>query len=373
MKRWSLLIATIAGTEVRIHATFLLLVVFMAAQAMRIGGTALAVESIAFLLLAFTCVLLHEFGHVFAARRYGIRTPDITLLPIGGLARLERMPKEPLKELVVAVAGPAVNVVIFFLISVVFQVRFANPIDVEMQPSVATLFGKLAVWNLLMVAFNMIPAFPMDGGRVLRALLAMTMKNYARATRLAAGIGQTIAVAGAVVGILFFHQGIIFALIALFIFLSAGDEAAYVTERESMRGLLVRDAMMTNFQSLTTDAKLQHAVEMLLAGTQHDFPVLNREGEYVGLLKRNRLISALAEHGVFHPVAEVIDSGDAVLSPYERLGEALDQLRESGHPVLPVMDPVSGILCGLLSKENIGEMLMVRHALQEGRGEDSFG
>ncbi|HSJ00919.1 MAG TPA: site-2 protease family protein, partial [Verrucomicrobium sp.] len=168
MKRWSLHVATFGGTEVRIHATFLLLLAWIGLLAMRQGGGAAAIEAVAFLAVMFLCVLLHEFGHVIAARRYGIKTPDVTLLPIGGLARLERMPTKPQEELVVAIAGPAVNIAIAGLLFLWTRIVPTPSLAFDMVEGPFAV--RLMVWNLIMVAFNMIPAFPMDGGRVLRAV-----------------------------------------------------------------------------------------------------------------------------------------------------------------------------------------------------------
>jgi CBS domain-containing protein len=220
---------------------------------------------------------------------------------------------------------------------------------------------RVAQWNIVMVLFNMIPAFPMDGGRVLRAGLAM-MTDYGKATRWAAAIGQGFAVFGAIAA-LFLFQNPLLLIVAMFIFLSAGQEASMVKEDESARGLTVRDAMVTEFHSLREGSTLQEAVDRLLSGTQHDFPVVNREGEFTGLLTRTALISALAKHGAQHYVSEVMEPLEIKLDPRQALKEGLEQLRVLGLPAIPVLDPLSGKIAGLLTTENIGEMLMIRAAL----------
>lgn len=360
MKRWSISLGTWFGTEVRIHLTFLLLLSFFGWQTAQYGGAAAAVDMMLLILAMFTCVLLHEFGHVLAAKRYGIRTPDITLLPIGGLARLERMPRDPVQELIVALAGPAVNVVI---VIVLFTWRgFAVSTPSEMGLMQGSFSGRLMIWNVFMIAFNMIPAFPMDGGRVLRALLAMFL-DYVQATRIAAGIGQTFAVLGAVIALMNFGNNPLLLVIAIFIFMSAGNEAAQVSDQEAMRGLLVRQAMVTDFRSLPHTAVLRDAVSVLLSGSQHDFPVLDAGDTFTGILSRTRLISALADHGDLHPVGSVVEPCAVVLDPDQPLLEALDKLRLSGSPALPVLDPTTKHLIGLLTAENIGEMIMVRAAM----------
>lgn len=360
MKRWSISLGTWLGTEVRIHLTFLLLLAFFGWQAAQYGGAAAAVDMTLLIVAVFTCVLLHEFGHVLAAKRFGIRTPDITLLPIGGLARLERMPRDPVQELIVALAGPAVNVAIVILLFVWRGFALSSPDELGLMRG--SFSGRLMIWNVFMVAFNMIPAFPMDGGRVLRALLAMFL-DYVKATRIAAVIGQAFAILGAMFALMNFGSNPLLLIIAIFIFMSAGNEAAQVSDQEAMRGLLVRQAMVTEFRSLPHTAVLRDAVQVLLAGTQHDFPVLDEAHAFKGILSRTRLISALADHGDLHPVGAVTEACDILLTPDQPLLDALEKLRLSGCPALPVLDPATQELLGLLTAENIGEMIMVRAAL----------
>jgi stage IV sporulation protein FB len=357
MKSWSFRVATLAGTEVRIHITFLILLAWVGWAAYAVGGSSAALGSVGFIASIFFCVLLHEFGHVTAARYYGIRTPDITLLPIGGVARLERMSRVPREEFVIALCGPLVNVVIALLLLVVM--RSSPLLSLEFDPLHGSFAQRLLQWNLLMVAFNMIPAFPMDGGRVLRAALAMAM-DYGQATRVAAAIGQGIAAMGFFIAIFMYHP--ILLLIALFIYLSAGQEAQMVGEEESTRGLTVGDAMVTDFHTLRDDASLGDAVNVLLKGSQHDFPVVNASGALAGMLTRSALIHALAEHGKAHPVREVIEPMGETLDPRASLAEAMRALRGSPLPALAVLD-AAGRMAGLLTAENIGEMVMVRAAL----------
>jgi Zn-dependent protease len=227
--RSSLKVASIFGIEVRIHLTFLLFLVWIWFSYYQVAGFAGAVQGVLFILALFACVLLHEFGHAFAARGFGIETPDITLLPIGGVARLSRIPDKPWQELVVAIAGPLVNVVIAgVLIFVIHTSATLEQIEYLENPRVE-LLAKLASVNVMLVLFNLIPAFPMDGGRVLRALLAMAMP-YARATQIAAWIGQGLAVVFGIFGI-FGNPLLIF--IAFFIFVGAQQEVAMARWKES--------------------------------------------------------------------------------------------------------------------------------------------
>lgn len=364
--KWSLRIATVAGTEVRIHATFPLLLVFVAIQALSAGmGAAGAREMVLLVCALFVCVLLHEFGHVMAARRYGIRTPDITLWPIGGVARLERMPRKPWEEFVVAICGPLVNVVIAATIWAVMAV----PVSMAGEDALGRpghFMESLMVVNLFMVVFNLVPAFPMDGGRILRALITAVTGDYAKATRWAATLGRTIAMCVVMYMLLSGKINPNLALICFFVFYAAGQEATVVTEQEQVHDLSVGDAMMTNFQVLQPHAVLSEAVDMLLAGSQHDFPVLSESGGILGMVTRQRLIGALVEHGPSYPVENILEPCEGYVEPPISLDVAMAHLRSGPCSALPVMDPVSGKLVGMLTAENIGEALLVRAALKRG-------
>src|SRR5215218_8467611 len=224
---WSIPIGMVKGTVVRVHITFLLFLAWIGVAAFARGGQGAALQSVVYILLLFLCVLLHEFGHVFAARRYGIQTPDITLLPIGGVARLERIPEKPTQELVVALAGPAVNVVIAALLFLALGGLPSMGDGTQVQNPGVDLLGRLAWVNISLVVFNLIPAFPMDGGRVLRALLAYRL-GYARATEIAASVGQVVAFALGIIG-LFYSPILVF--IAIFVYLGAAAEAGAVQMR----------------------------------------------------------------------------------------------------------------------------------------------
>jgi Zn-dependent protease/CBS domain-containing protein len=318
------------------------------------------VHAVLFVSSVFLCVLLHEFGHAFAARRYGIRTPDITLLPIGGIARLERMPEKPSEELVVAIAGPLVNVAIALLL-LPFTSGLFQPDMIE-ETSVG-LLPKLFTTNIMLVAFNMIPAFPMDGGRVLRAFLAMRM-DYARATRLAAGIGQGIAVVGGLWALM--HGMPMLVLVAVFIYVGAQSEAAFAQLKGLSTSLRVQAATVTSFQPLPLAATLNDAVEALLATSQHDFPVVDAAGEVRGLLTREDLIVGLRQSGADTPVADVMRVDVPSLHHTMLFDRALVILQESGAPALPVVDSARRLI-GLFTPENVSELMLVHGALARSR------
>jgi len=292
---------------------------FLGASHYAQGGQRAAVEGVLFISLLFACVLLHEFGHVFAARRYGVQTPDITLLPIGGVARLERIPEKPSEELVVALAGPAVNVVIAALLFLVLGGLPSMDDGTQVQNPGVGLLGRLAWVNITLVVFNLIPAFPMDGGRVLRALLAYRL-GYTRGTRIAAGVGQAVAFALGLAGLFGGNPLLIF--IALFVYMGAASEASAAQMRDAGRGMIASDAAETRFEGLSPTATVEDAVERLLRTSQHDFPVVDGGGGLRGVVTRDDMIRALREHGPDTPVPQLTQTGeaddDAGAVPYDR-------------------------------------------------------
>lgn len=362
--KWSFPIARIFGTQLRIHLTFFLLLIWVGFAYWGNGGLSSALLGILFVLALFVCVILHEFGHALTARIYGIKTPDITLLPIGGLARLERMPRDPKQELLVALAGPAVNVVIATLLFLFLQVGSPfQSFSVELN-SVRGFMVSLMVVNVWLVLFNLVPAFPMDGGRVLRAILA-TRLPYARATSVAAVVGQALAFVGGLLGFIIPSPILIF--IAFFVFLAAGAEANFARTQEATEGVRVADAMMTRIEVLKENDPISRAIDLLLQGSQTDFPVLDSDGEITGMVLRNDLFSALRKLGEEGRVTEALSPCPGTVNSDSVLSEALQELYQRKCSSLPVVDSNNGQLVGLLSLENIGEMLMVKSALDDRR------
>lgn len=362
--RWSIKIARIAGIEVRVHITFLLLLAFIGFAYYRSGGGAAAVSGVSFILLIFLCVLLHEFGHAIAAKRFGIRTPDITLLPIGGVARLQRMPDQPWQELVVALAGPAVNVVIAAVLFLVLGLKWdgdAASFQESLLEPRGQLLTKVAVVNVALVVFNLIPAFPMDGGRVLRSLLAMTMP-FRQATMIAARVGQALAFVLGFLG-LFGNPFLIF--IALFVYLGAAQENAMAQMKDVTSGLHVNDAMVTEVVTLNDANTIDDAVDALLRTSQQEFPVLDDDRRVLGLLTREPMIRALRETGPGTPVSGVMQGCERSVHPGDNFEGAFRLMQESRCPALPVVDE-SERFVGLITPENVGEMMMVRSVLNEG-------
>jgi Zn-dependent protease/CBS domain-containing protein len=353
---WSIPIARIAGIQLRIHITFLLLIGWLALVYYNAGGAAVAAGGIIFVLLLFLCVVLHEFGHALAAKYFGINTPDITLLPIGGVARLARMPEEPKQELIIAIAGPAVNVVIAAGAWAAGG-GFAYPPTLERGFSSA-----LVSINVLLLLFNLLPAFPMDGGRVLRALLA-TRLSYPRATQIAATIGQGFAFAFGFVGLMW-NPFLIF--IALFVYIGASQEAALAQLRDVSRRFPVSSAMVREFRSLPNTATLEAAADALLATSQHDFPIMDETGNVAGVLTRNDLISALRKNDPNIRVGHVMRRDIPTVTTGTCFEDAFRIMQESNCPAVPVLDGMKRLV-GLLTPENVTELMMIHSAMPKRR------
>jgi Zn-dependent protease len=355
--RWSYRIGRIAGTDIKVHVTFLLIVALWAARGYQEGGLSGALAGALALLALFACILLHEFGHILMAGRFGVRTPDVILLPIGGVARLERIPDEPRQELLIALAGPAVTLAIVVLLYLVLLAT-GNPVRLDGLDPQGPFLAQLMVVNIYLLLFNLIPAFPMDGGRVLRAILASRL-GLVRGTRIAATLGQLLATAGGVYGLVASEPFLI--LIAFFVFVGANAEAAAVETRVAGKGLDVRHMMVTDFRTIPVHATLSQAVELLLSGEQREFPVVDNSGRTEGILTRDNLIRGLSQRGANSTVAEAMTPNVPVVPATLSFNEALERLRSSRLPALPVVDQ-AGSLIGLLTQDNITDLLLVRRA-----------
>ncbi len=355
--KWSIKVGKILGIAVYLHFTFLLLLLFLGVMTWQdTGRLHAALRGVAFLGALFGCVLLHELGHALMARKFGIKTTDITLLPIGGVARLEKMPEHPGQEFWVAVAGPAVNVAIAAGLFAWLSVTHGFAANKEMTLVAGSFVQRLMTVNLFLAAFNLLPAFPMDGGRVLRAVLA-TRLGRRRATAIAANVGQALAILLGIAGF-FYNPFLIF--IAIFVFLGAQAEAGLVEFQSALGTLRVRDAMMTRFRSLAPNDSLGKAVDELLAGAQQDFPVLENE-QPVGMLRRNDLVKALAHHRRDAPVSEFMFRDCQSVDDVDRLSLTVEAMHAKHCTTLPVMQ--AGRVVGLLTLENISELLMVNAAM----------
>lgn len=345
----------------KVHATFLILIGFIVLSHWSSGsGAAKTLEGVAFILALFGCVVLHEFGHALMAARYGIKTRDITLLPIGGLARLERMPDEPLQELWVALAGPAVNLVIAAMLLLPVQLTGSwAPLE-ELSRGSGPFLQRLMLVNVILVLFNMLHAFPMDGGRVLRALLA-TRLEYTQATHIAANIGQMMALGFGFLGF-FYNPFLMF--IALFVWIGAAQEASIVQMKSALAGIPVIRAMITDFQSLNSRDPLTRAIEHTLAGSQQDFPVM-AEGQVVGILTRKDMLAALTKHGEDARVGDFMQTEFETVDASEMLEPAFRRLQSCPCRTVPVHR--GGKLVGLVTMENVGEFVAIQAANRTSR------
>ena len=356
--KWSWKVGSVAGIDLYVHATFFLLIAWVGITYWLAGGSAAALDGIAFILALFACVVLHELGHALTARRYGIPTRDITLLPIGGVSRLERIPDKPRQEVWVSLAGPAVNVVIAAALYVWLLLSHTlRPVSV-LSMAGSTFLERLLLVNVSLAVFNLLPAFPMDGGRVLRALLALRM-DYVRATQVAAHVGQAMALVFGLLG-LFTNPFLIF--IALFVWIGAAQEASMVQMRTALSGIPVSRAMLTDFRSVAPDDPAQRVLELILAGSQQDFPVVDggKGGRLAGVLLRSDVLKALAR-GADWRVRDVMRREFEVVDAADMLDTALARLQACACHALPVTS--RGALVGILTMDNVGEFLLIQSAL----------
>ncbi len=353
---------TVRGIDIRIHVTFFLILLY-AAITFGAGGRGLdgALFGVVAISLLFVCVVLHELGHSLTAQRYGIGVRDITLWPIGGVARLERIPDKPTQEFWIAIAGPAVNFVIVGVIFVVAQALARLQIGFDLgalergmlRLEAASLLAYLFSANLFLAVFNLIPAFPMDGGRILRALLA-TRLDYSRATAIAVAIGQNLALLAGLFG--FLTGQFFLVVIAIFVFMGAGSEGQLVQVKSVLEGLKVRQAFTRKTETLDPDDRLTRVVDLTLSSFQSDFPVC-RAGELVGLLTKTDLIAALQQRGSNAFVVSVMRKDFPTITLDDSLFRAQQAMVENRIEALPVME--GGQFHGLLTLRDIDEVFRI--------------
>lgn len=352
------------GIRVFVHWSFLILPAWIAISGfMDELSAADILGRIGLVLIVFVCVVMHEFGHAITAQHYGVRTRDITLLPIGGVANLERMPEEPKQEFWITVAGPLVNLAIAAVAFVAIAIAGITVIFSDVMLGATTVTNVLMFVfsaNLVLFLFNLVPAFPMDGGRILRSLLSMRMPRE-KATRIAASIGRFFAVAFVLYGLL--DKQPFLALIGLFIFLAAGAESRMVQKQAALRGISVRQVMRTRFWSMPHTATVQQAVDELLAGGDHDL-VLLRDGRYRGVLTRRDLVQAVSEQRLASPLHELPVQHVPAIGPAVELNAATLALLAGKYALIPVVD--EDRVLGVLENENLAEFLLLREAARQG-------
>jgi Zn-dependent protease len=339
------------GVPVRLHFTFVLLFVFLLVAGIGEGQSGLM--NAVYITALFGSIVLHELAHALVGRHYGVRTLEIVMFPIGGVTRLQQPPK-PRQEFWIAVAGPTVNVAIAAgLFGALVWRGGLLPLEALTRPTDANLFERIATGNLVLDAFNLLPAFPMDGGRILRSVLALR-RPPEQATRLAARAGQFLAIGLGLYGLLAANYLLVF--IAFFVYLGAAQESAAAVGRILTQGTPVRAAMVTDFRTLSHADTVRDAANLLLAASQQDFPVMHGD-QVIGLLGRAALLRAMASSGPDSYVAGAMNREFVHVSPEQDLAETIPLLSQAGSCVL-VMD--GDRLVGLLTSENLSQFLLLR-------------
>jgi Zn-dependent protease len=345
---------TVFGVPVRFHFTFVLLLVFL--LFIGVGNRQSGLSTAIYVLALFASVLLHELGHTLVARRYGIRTIEIVMFPIGGVSRPERQPKAR-EELWIAIAGPVVNLLIAAALLGWMWAREGFVALQELrQPTDANLAERIALGNLALCLFNLLPAFPMDGGRILRSVLAWRRPED-EATRIASAAGRALAMMLGLAGLLWANFLLVF--VAMFVYLGAFQEGAAARGRIMTSGFPVRAAMITDFRTIQHGDTIRDAGQLLLATSQHDFPVMHAD-TVVGLLTRSALVNAMLTEGPEGYVAGAMDRNFTHFTPDQPLTEALPEISRPGASALVLEQ--DGRLAGMLTSENVSEFILLRQA-----------
>ena len=355
--RWSLELGRIAGTAVRVHVTFLLFLAFIGILVYRANGPAAAWDTLAFIILIFMCVVAHEFGHVLMARRFGARTRDVTLFPIGGVATIERIPEKPSQEILVALAGPLVNLLIAVVVMIFYGHSLSQQDFNAIGNSETSLALRIAAANLMLMTFNLIPAFPMDGGRVLRALLALKWSR-SRATKIAASIGQIFAFALGFLG-LFGNPFLI--IIAAFVFIAAGAEADAAVLHDSARDLTVGEAMLTEYSTLHPSDTIGTSVEKLIRSSDDVFPVIDETGRAFGFVTRLALLEALSHQTDTTPVSSLITPFENTIRQDDNLEKVLSRFETEEQPAF-IVGESDGRAIGLLTRASLAQAILIHTA-----------
>jgi Zn-dependent protease/predicted transcriptional regulator len=346
--RWSFPVGRLLGIPIRVHYTFLLLLAFIWYVESTILGPEAGIHGVIFWALIFACVLIHELAHSLVAKSYGLTIASIILLPIGGVSQITEIPRDPIKEVGITIAGPVSN----FIIAGVLLL-FGKSMDSSLQFSAVSLQSGSTIvdlfWaNVMLGLFNLIPAYPMDGGRILRGLLALK-KEYLEATKLAADVGKLFAI-GFIVAGFFYNWWLI--LIGIFVFSGASSEAESAALSSRLEKISVSELMINDFKTISPDEPLTAVVEKSLHTFQNDFPVVS-DKKFVGILTRSAVIESL--HHRLHEtmVGEIARKDFPTISPDETAAEALTAMRAARVTVAPVED--NGTLKGIITIEKLLE------------------
>jgi len=353
-------LGSVFGIKIKVHWTFFFLIIWVVFDELKRGGNTKSIlYNIAFVLAVFLCVVMHEFGHALTAKHFGITTKKITLLPIGGMASLERIPESPKEELLVVLAGPLVNIVIALLLFIIipvqelFRLNFTETFETLMSFSLQNFLFFLFIVNVGLVVFNIIPAFPMDGGRILRALLAIKLDRV-KATQVAASIGQFIAVMFLLIGLLY-NPFLIF--IALFIFIGAYGENQMVQHLAMLRGHTVEEAMMINITTFKPEDSIDLVVNQIISGTENNFVVV-KDHAIVGLLYHQDIIENSNKNV---RVKDVMCSDFKTVKTTDGLKETYQLIQSEKRSFFPVVH--EGHLAGAIDTTNLNEYIMLQSKL----------
>jgi len=362
--RGSLYVGKISGIKIFIHWTFFILIFWIIFSGLRSGYNIQQILfSVGFIAAIFVCIVLHELGHALTAKRFNFKTRNIMLLPIGGLANMEGLPEKPGQEFLVAIMGPAVN----FVISLVlfgFLALTGNFPDEEMGATITGqnfLFQLFAV-NIFLALFNLIPAFPMDGGRVLRALLSIKIER-AKATRIAALVGQAIAVVFVVLGFMF---NPFLAFIGLFVFLGAQAEANLETTKALLSHIKVKDVLMRHFSTLKINEPLSNAVAILLDGQDESF-IVKDDGQIKGTLSKKEIIDGLSKFGKEVSVDKVMQTNVVKLHMEDNVNEIMLKFSDGTQTLMPVIE--GDEIVGVINLQNINEFVQIQSAISKSEEE----
>jgi len=350
--RWTFKIGKILNIPIRIHILFVFLLIFIWYVNTSRRGFGHGILSTVLILLVFIFVVLHELAHSYQAMKYGIKVREIVLLPIGGVAHIEKFPEKPFQEIKVAIAGPLLNFISSGIIFIIFLI--SGRVEYLMGYSItSTNIIKSLFWiNLTLGIFNLIPAFPMDGGRILRGIFALKMP-YVKATRLAASIGQSFALLFGFIG-LFFNWWLI--LIAIFIFMGAGSEEHIVQIRTGLEGIIVRQIMSEHLFHFSPEDTLRKGLQYVYQGCRDDFPVLE-DSKLVGVITRENLMAAIHQYGLDKKVKEVMDTEFQTASPDEKVSDVYLKLSQTKTKAIPVVENEEVI--GMIGMDNIGRYISI--------------
>jgi Zn-dependent protease len=361
--RWSFRIARVSGIDVRVHVTFALAVSFFALNFAAPHGVRGAAFGILLICALFACLTLHELGHSLVAQRLGVSVTEILLLPIGGVARLANEPRKPVHELLIALSGPLVNLVIAFFLLLVLD-HYRLPLDVNdlrslAEPTPLGLVRALFWGNALLSLFNMLPALPMDGGRVFRALLSLSL-GRSRATSIAAAVGQVIAIV--LVGIAFKKDWGPLALLGMFVFVGAAQERAAVRACELLSELRAGEVCDPNAVVFAPEEQVGHVLDTLVRSPQAYFAVFYGK-ELVGTIGREHVLASAPRVGLSAPLSSLMRREFFAVDAGTPLDEVRRRLLElAGRPV--VVRSLTGY-AGVLGFEDMERITVVAERLAQ--------